>query len=132
MAFMLVFLLTFCYYNMPGLQLGSPSAFSQLRVFVASVICYLKLTLAVQTYIKSWGCTLCSHCLLSDRSLTCCYFLTYTVWVDIFEGLKFREYQYQADFKNFEDFNFASRALQYIYRVRAVQCTRGDREQLER
>ena len=37
-----------------------------------------------------------------------------TVWVDIFEGLKFREYQYQADFKNFEDFNFASRALQYI------------------
>ena len=35
---------------MPGLQL---SAFSQLRVFVASVIRYLRLTLAVQTIIKS-------------------------------------------------------------------------------
>ena len=38
----------------------------------------------------------------------------------------------KLDLKNFEDFNFASRALQYIARVRAVQCTRGDREQLER
>ena len=37
-----------------------------------------------------------------------------TVWVDIFEELKFREYQYKLDYKIFEDFKFTSCALQYI------------------
>ena len=64
MAFMLVFLLTFCCLI---LQLGSLSAFSQFRVLTQLCsFCYLLFKAYSCCSDNHEVCTLCSRCLLSD------------------------------------------------------------------